>query len=142
MSDRNGRGGTATIGRIEVPAAHPEAAARFFADAFGWTSRRVEWEGGLYLSLAPPSGPGAGVTRAGTLGTTAPLAVIHVEGPPLEEWLARIAAAGGSVEAPPVEVGGLGRFARFRDPEGHLFGLWSATRAEDPAWEPDREPDA
>lgn len=134
MSGRSGRSGTATIGRVEVPAADPEGAARFFAEAFGWRARRVEWEGGLYLSLAPPSGPGAGVTRAGTLGTTAPLAVIHVEGPPLEVWLARIAAAGGSVEAPPEEVGGFGRFARFRDPEGHLFGLWSA--------EADGEPDA
>ncbi len=128
MSDGSG---AATIGRVEVPAADPEAAARFFADAFGWTSRRVEWEGGLYLSLAPPSGPGAGVTSAETLGAAVPLAVIHVDGPPLEEWLARIAAAGGSVDRPPEEVGGFGRFARFRDPEGHLFGLWSAKRPKE-----------
>jgi hypothetical protein len=128
MSDGSGRNGAATIGRIEVPAADPEASARFFAEAFGWRSERVEWEGGHYLSLAPPSGPGAGVTSAETLGAAAPLAVIHVEGPPLEEWLERIAAAGGLVDRGPQEVGGFGRFARFRDPEGHLYGLWSAKR--------------
>ncbi len=34
--------------------------------------------------------------------------------------------AGGEIVEPPRQVGKMGFFARFRDPEGNLLGLWSA----------------
>jgi predicted enzyme related to lactoylglutathione lyase len=53
-----------------------------------------------------------------------PLLVIHVTGAPLWDCLDLVVAEGGEVDLPVTEVGPSGRFARFRDPEGNLLGLW------------------
>lgn len=127
------RAAAARIGRLEIPSADPARAARFYRRALGWEVHEVPWSGDTYLSLAPPSGPGAGLTDAATLGSDRPLAIFHVEGVPLAAWLQRIVAAGGSVDGEPRRIDGMGEFARFRDPEGHLFGLWRPAGDDRPA---------
>lgn len=131
------------IGRVEIPVREMERAAEFYHRAFGWEVEPVEWEGEPYATVRMPAGAageggggetedgdrgrpvvGVGLTTGRALGTDRPLVVIHVEESPLEAVLERIAAAGGSVESGPQAIGDMGRFARFRDPEGHLFGLW------------------
>lgn len=58
------------------------------------------------------------------LGADHPLLVIHIEGATLEQTLERIVEAGGTVDRPPGPVGEMGEWARFRDGEGNLLGLW------------------
>ena len=133
----NGGGGsvrrTAWLGRVELPAAVPGRTAAFYAQVFGW--RAGEPAGGeapyVPLDAGPPPGEaaGIGITTPQVLGTAEPLAVIHVAGEELAAVLARVEAAGGSVDLAPVAVGGHGTFARFRDPDGNLLGLWYATPA-------------
>jgi uncharacterized protein len=118
----------AWFGRVEIPAADPRAAAVFYRRVFGWTAGEAAEAGAAapYLSLrTAPGGCGAGVTTAEVLGAAQPLAVVHVEGEALAAVLARVTAAGGVVDLPPAPVGGHGTFARFRDPDGNLLGLWS-----------------
>ncbi|MEP7008917.1 MAG: VOC family protein [Acidobacteriota bacterium] len=119
----------ATVGHFEILARDPDRLARFFQEALGWTAEPVAWDGPAYLKLRPglatlaPSRPIGG----GILGDAAdppPLLVFHLEEGTLEEALARIEAAGGSIEAPPEAIGGMGHFARFRDPDGRGYGLW------------------
>lgn len=120
----------AVVGRFEIPAVDVERAARFYRDAFGWRIEPVEWPGEAYFEIRIDGGPiGGGLTTPEVLGADRPLVVIHVEGAPLAEWLARIVAAGGSVAAPAEPVGELGAFARSRDSEGNLFGLWQGRGA-------------
>lgn len=122
----------ATVGHFEILARDPERLARFFRDALGWYAESVPWDGPAYLKLRPalgtlaPSRPvGGGILSAAA--DPAPLLVFHLEEGTLEEALARVEAAGGSIEAPPEEIGGMGRFARFRDPDGRSYGLWEPT---------------
>jgi predicted enzyme related to lactoylglutathione lyase len=75
-------------------------------------------------------GAAAGIATPGTLGATQPLPVIHVENEPLEAVLERVAAAGGKIDLAPRKVSGYGTFARFRDPDGNLFGLWRPASCE------------
>lgn len=53
-----------------------------------------------------------------------PLLVIHIAGADLPSCLERIVACEGSIDLPVTRVGSFGLFARFRDPEGNLLGLW------------------
>ncbi|HEX2254305.1 MAG TPA: VOC family protein [Thermoanaerobaculia bacterium] len=117
------------LGRLEIPAADPVRAGRFFARVFGWRTRAVDSPGAPYLDLhdgrsGERTGAAAGLATPGTLGTAQPLPVIHIENEPLVGVLERIAEAGGTIDLAPRKIAGHGTFARFRDPEGNLFGLW------------------
>ena len=119
----------ATLGHFEIPARDPRRAGEFFARVFGWRAEEVEWEGAAYLKLRSAAGASGGI-QGGVLETTAagfdhPLPVIHVEDASIEDCLARVEAAGGTTVEPAHRVGTMGRFARFRDPDGHEWGLWA-----------------
>lgn len=117
---------------FEIPTDDLDRAARFYRQAFGWEIHRLAWEGAPYCTVRMPEGTppdrpmGGGLMARGDLGAGQPLLVLHVEGGSLESCLERIVAAGGRVEQPPEAVGEMGRFARFRDSEGNLLGLWQA----------------
>lgn len=123
----------ATVSHYEIPSYDPERAARFYREVFGWSVEQRPWLGGSYLAIRgsegpPGSGEHAGI-KGGILGwgdgsIPHPLVVIHLEGMLLADLLPAIEAAGGLIEQPATPVGAMGTFARFRDTEGNLLGLW------------------
>lgn len=123
------------VGHFELPARDPAALGRFYRQAFGWEVERFDWEGPEYVRLRPPGAGagsrtvGGGLLAAEAAGFEQPLLVLHLEKGDLEGCLERIKAAGGRVALDPTPVADLGTFARFRDPEGHLLGLWQAAGA-------------
>lgn len=117
----------ATLSHFEIPARDLDRAARFYREVFGWQVEPLPWEGHPYCRIRGVAGSGestlgGGIVPAGG-GYEHPLLVIHVDGE-LEAWIERIVERGGTVEQPPARVGDFGRFARFRDPEGNVLGLW------------------
>ena len=121
----------AYVGHFEIPARDPERAAEFFRRAFGWRAETVTWDGPAYVKLRSPADGSERAIQGGLLAAAAagfdqPLPVLHLSEGTLEECLARVEAAGGAVVESPRPVGELGRFARFCDPEGHAWGVWSA----------------
>ena len=94
----------ATISHYEIPASNPERAAHFYRQVFGWRVEPLAWERPYYKirGSAVPSELG----REGIDGG--------------------IAEAGGSIDLPATRVGTMGWWARFRDSEGNLLGLWQA----------------
>lgn len=113
---------------FEIPAADPERAAAFYLDVFGWRARRRSWTGGVYLSLPEAGGEvGCGVVGGAATGLTAPTAVVHVADEDLDGYLERVSRAGGEVIDLARQIDELGRFARFKDSEGNLWGLWAPT---------------
>jgi uncharacterized protein len=143
----------ATISHCEIPARDLERTARFYREVFGWEIEPRPWAGGGYCVVrAASAGRREGIdggllemtevtSKKGGSGPQAeaaaaaeavaqvgrlehPLLVIHLHGEPLEACLARVLAGGGSVDLAVMAVGPTGRFARFRDPEQNLLGLW------------------
>lgn len=122
----------ATVSHFEIPAHDLERVARFYREVFGWSVDPLPWDRPYYKvrssaisSTAGREGIDGGITEAGS-GLDHTLLMIHVEGEDLESVLERIAAAGGRIDLPPTPVGSMGTWARFRDPEGNLLGLWIA----------------
>jgi predicted enzyme related to lactoylglutathione lyase len=129
----------ATVSHFEIPARDPERAARFYRHVFGWSVEPLAWGGHAYFKIrgsAVPVDRGyegieGGLSAAGH-GVEQPLLMIHLAGISLEDCLRKIEEAGGRVEKAPEAVGGFGRWARFRDCEGNLLGLWEATSSAPP----------
>ena len=114
------------IGYFEIPAAEPERAAKFFLNVFGWRARRHSWSGGVYLSLPEAGGEvGCGVVGGAAAGLTAPTPVVHVDDTDLDRYLERVDGAGGEVIEAARQIDGHGRYARLKDSEGNLWGLWA-----------------
>lgn len=123
----------ATVSHFEIPARDMERAARFYREVFGWTVEPLPWEGHPYYKVRGSVADGrlgregidGGILPAGQ-GVEHPLLMIHVSGADLVVWLDRIVAAGGRIDLAVTPVGTMGFYARFRDPEGNLLGLWQA----------------
>jgi predicted enzyme related to lactoylglutathione lyase len=123
----------ATVSHFEIPARDLERAARFYRDVFGWSVEPLPWEGHPYYkvhgSAVPKEGGREGIDGGLTEashGVEQPLLMIHLSGITLQDCLKKIEEAGGTIEMPATPVGGMGAWARFRDPEGNLLGLWQA----------------
>lgn len=100
------------INYVELPVGDTAGAKRFYEAAFGWSlsdygpTYAATMTGDVDLGL---QGDAAEATRA-------PLAVIEVEG--LDDWPAKIIAAGGTIVRPIFAFPG-GRRFHFNDPAGN-----------------------
>lgn len=108
----------------------PAAAARFYADLFGWETTD---------EMPPDSGGHYFMARIGGRDTAA-ISSIMQGAPPQARWntyvrvtsadeaAERVRAAGGRVLSEPFDVFDAGRMAVFADPEGAVFSVWQSGR--------------
>jgi predicted enzyme related to lactoylglutathione lyase len=113
-----------------VDTAQPDvdAAMDFYAELFGWEfAGPGEMPGdppGRYYVARVRGRDVAGVSSM-PAGGDAPVAwTTHVSVDSVERAAERVAAAGGTVIAPPFEVPPAGRMAVVSDPAGAVFGAW------------------
>ncbi|NLC55836.1 MAG: VOC family protein [Armatimonadetes bacterium] len=113
---------------FELPADDPERAVRFYREVFGWMINK--WEGPFDYWLvmtgdeSEPGIDGGIMRRTDAAGTRNTIGVSSVD-----EYVAKIEAAGGKVVAPKTTVPGVGYLAYCEDPEGNLFGLLQEDRS-------------
>lgn len=117
---------------FEVPADDMERAKKFYQDVFGWKIMSVPMDAGKYemVHTGPvdanmmPTQTGfinGGMTMRSEL-KEGPVMIIDVEN--IDEHLVKIEAAGGVVVAPKMAVGNMGLYARVKDSEGNIIGVW------------------
>lgn len=117
---------------FEIPAENEDRAQAFYEKVFGWTvfkSPIPNWDYRLANTVETdergmPLTPGAvnGAISKRTNPGDAPVVVIKVQN--LDDALARIRAEGCEVVMDPRPVGEIGTFAKFRDTEGNVLGVW------------------
>ena len=97
----------------------------FYGDLFGWDiheSSRPEESGGYRIAES------AGKSVAGVMPLMAegqpPVWSTYVSVEDADATAAKVADAGGTVIAPPMDVMDLGRMAVFMDPTGAALGVW------------------
>jgi hypothetical protein len=111
------------IVHIEFSAKDREAAAQFYADAFGWkVEQNPEFN---YATFEPGEGVAGGfnpITDRYPAGTV----VVYIGTDDIEASLAKVESLGGKVMATKTEIPGIGWFGLFQDPTGNLVGLYTA----------------
>jgi uncharacterized protein len=110
---------------FECMCSEPERAWGFYVDLFGWTITGSK--GGGFVHGGVETG---GAVRGG-IGSSPdgrPHVVLYARVPDLEERLERAVALGGAVAVPPMQVDDHTRIAAFTDPQGTMFGIYTAAR--------------
>jgi len=113
----------ARVVHFELPADNPDRAAKFYADAFGWTV--TKWGGPTDYWLvttgeAPEVGIDGGIGRRQSAEdqTTNTIDVAD-----LDAAIAAVEAAGGTITNAKHAVKGVGWLAYATDTEGNPFGM-------------------
>ena len=108
----------------DVSATDVRATGAFYAAVLGWSVPEPEEQWGGYVTAEADGRMAAGIgplQDGGPAAWTPYFATDDVEG-----LTARASEHGGTVLAPVMDVGPLGRMAILADPSGAPFGLWQA----------------
>jgi uncharacterized protein len=109
---------------IDLSSSDPTASREFYAELFGW---QVEVSPDpQYGGYAQAKKDGKDVAGIGPKMTPeAPTAwSVYVGTRDVDDLVRKVQAAGGTVVAPPMQVGEQGRMAVFRDPSGAFISAW------------------
>ena len=107
----------------ELTTADPAAAAKFYSAVLGWQARDSGMPGMAYSIM---SANGADV--AGVMAPPPGVPVCwtgYIAVPDVDAHVGKVTAAGGSVQRPPEDIPGVGRFAVVADPQGAVFVLFT-----------------
>jgi len=117
---------------FEIPADNEDRAQAFYEQVFGWKIFKPPIPGWDYrlASTTETNAEGKATTPGAINGAIskrsaagdAPVLVINV--PSVEEALTQVQTGGGTVVMQPRPVGEIGIFAKFKDTEGNVLGLW------------------
>jgi uncharacterized protein len=116
-----------TIGRpiwIDLTSSDPAASRDFYAKALGWQSEVTpDPQYGGY-AIARSGGKDVAGIGPKMMAEAPSTWSVYVGTDDVTGLAARVQAAGGTVVAPPMQVGDAGRMAIFADPAGAFFGAW------------------
>lgn len=113
---------------IDLATTDPEAAKAFYSGLFGWEGVDVPIPGGGVYTMLKIEG--LNVAGLGTLdpGMQAqgvpPFWSSYIKHDDADAAMAKVAAAGGTVIMPVMDVMDEGRMAMFQDPAGAIAGVW------------------
>jgi uncharacterized protein len=110
---------------IDLSSPDLDATVAFYAELFGWDvpeAENPEQTGGYRLALLKGK-PVAGLMPQMQAGQPVAWST-YVSVEDADATAAKVADAGGTVVAPPMDVLDLGRMAVFTDPAGAFFGIW------------------
>jgi hypothetical protein len=107
---------------VDIGSPDPQAAASFYGALFGWESQEGPPEAGGYRLCEIGGIPVAGIGPAQSPGP--PYWATYVNVDDADAIAALVAANGGQVLVPPMDVLDVGRMAVFMDPVGAVFSVW------------------
>jgi predicted enzyme related to lactoylglutathione lyase len=114
------------IAHIEIPSKDTAAAAKFYSEAFGWSSQLDTSAGINYLMFEAAPGPGGAFVEADEHSFKVGDIVVYLGTDDLDATMAKVQAAGGMVVMPKMEVPNNGWIAWVTDPSGNRLGLFQA----------------
>ncbi len=120
---------------FEIPAANMSEAVKFYEEVFGWKMHKAMDEYTIAITgpaneQQMPAEPGFinGAIMKKENDAPTPVLVVGVEN--IETALEKIKEHGGVVVMPTVKVFDMGMYARVKDPEGNIIGVWQDLKKE------------
>lgn len=112
------------ITHVDIPVDDMERATKFYSDVIGWQIAEIPGYEGYPMWQAPNQISGGGFTqRGGDLQTIRS----YIEVDSIDEVLAKVNEAGGSVVMEKSPISETSWFAVFTDTEGNQVGLYEGT---------------
>ena len=116
-----------TIVLFEIPAHDPEALKQFYGDVFGWTFQSLPHPGipgDEYIAISTREEGQTGLD-GGMYKKAVPddLPRNYISVASLDDTIAKVEAAGGTLVIRRMPVPGVGRIAIMLDPEGNDYGV-------------------
>lgn len=115
---------------FEIHAENPDRAVTFYKDVFGWEI--TKWSGPIdyWMIKTGPDGQrgiNGGIVRRHGAGPAAMQAVnsyvCTIDVPSVDDYLAKVMAAGGTLALPKMPIPGVGWLAYVKDTEGNIVGI-------------------
>jgi predicted enzyme related to lactoylglutathione lyase len=103
---------------VVISANQLDVSKQFYTKAFDWSLTRLSAE--LVVGMLPA---GPAVSLRSNVPDDFPAAVPYINVPDVDAAMARVVAAGGSVERAAWKITGVGTLARFKDPGGTIYGV-------------------
>jgi predicted enzyme related to lactoylglutathione lyase len=112
-----------------------DASVRFYGEAFGWNVAAIKMPDGTDYKFAKVGDAGvAGIMKHPMAGMP-PYWSGSVSVDDVDAAAGRVTAAGGKVIVPPMDAGGMGRYAGFMDPQGAVVNAWKSNDGDGAAGE-------
>lgn len=121
MSKLPAGSGKHPVALVVVSANNLAASSAFYAKVFGWQLESMSPELTGFVAAAGPTG----ALRA-NIPTGFPAMVPYLGVADVDAMLAKVVAAGGTIEKAPWSLPGVGKLARFADRSGTIYGLTNA----------------
>jgi uncharacterized protein len=112
---------------FEISYDDSERAVTFYKGVFGWEIQ--QWGGPMeyWLVKTAPDGTTAPGINGGMFKRKGPVGYVNtVDVPSVDDFTAKVEAAGGQVVLPKMAVPGVGWLAYCKDTEDNIFGLMQA----------------
>ena len=115
---------------FEIPFDNKPRAMKFYTDAFGWRLADIPDMNYVMASTVEvddrqmPKEPGAINGGLFQRPAEAPNPTIYLGVSSLDSTIEKVKQAGGSVVTPKTPIPGMGAYARVRDTEGNVIGLF------------------
>ena len=111
----------------ELSTPDPDAAAKFYAGVFGWTTEAVDGGSLPYMMFKKGDQPVAGMMKPSPeMGEVPPHWMSYVLVEDINDSVAKVEPLGGNVLQPVIPVGDMGKLAVIQDPTGAVFSFWEA----------------
>ncbi|MDX6663822.1 MAG: uncharacterized protein QOG68_28 [Solirubrobacteraceae bacterium] len=105
---------------VDLSTTDADGSVAFYGALFGWTATEGSEDFGGYRTFLDDGQSVAGLNPMGEF----PAWSTYVATDDADATTEKVTANGGTVIAPPMDVGALGRMAIFQDPAGAMFGVW------------------
>lgn len=118
---------------FEIPADDIERAQKFYKENFGWEINKIPVPGGqnYYMVTTVPTDEKQIPKETGAINggmqqrdDTSPSPVLVIDVVNIDETLKKIESSGGTVVMPKMKVMDMGLYARVKDTEGNIIGVW------------------
>jgi predicted enzyme related to lactoylglutathione lyase len=115
---------------FEIPFDNKQRAMKFYTDSFGWRLADIPEMNYVMASTAEvdekqmPREPGAINGGLFQRPAEAPHPALYVGVASIDKTVDKVTRAGGSVVTPKTPIPGMGAYARVKDTEGNIIGLF------------------
>jgi hypothetical protein len=111
---------------FEIPVADMKAAKEFYKKVFGWKIGSMDPHYAMITTVPEGSTGLAGGINGGMMtGVKGPKgSVVVVSVPSIDKHVVKIEKAGGKITLKKISLHDMGFYARFKDLDGNVLGLW------------------